>query len=608
MLRVSLAALAAILFLFAAADAARFSPSVPQWGGCGPGRDQQECATIMVPMDWTSTAAGDNRNVTIAVSRYHPMGTTPNRTIWFLGEGCTLQTGALTGWVNYLASREPQGFYVAVPDMRGTGLSTPHFTCLDDIGGDKMPTVDCANTIKSNFSDQVKFYGLTQSAYDLNYTISMLGTANNYVMADSFGSLWAQRLNALNPRLVKKMLMSGFTAPDRYDFFSSFVNFDSVTTRILDHCQSNPVCAARTGGGRSLVSLLRTIMEAADNNILPCIKSLPAKMAEDVKGDWKEALGGIIARLAGPMDMFARPHRNIAEYIPAFIYRLLRCNADDVSKISKLYDVLNANEPKIQARDTTCRVSQALRYTIIFNEYIQQKPRPIADMLNELGFLTIQPTSVQLTLARALYEAWPKYDVDELARKYAGGTPMLLLAGDLDTSTSFEMAQFSMIKYDNVNTTFRRLTQIPHQALYMPMKGSDVSCVVQMATGYFAFQQTIPTCENDFVPLDFLGQSPSQDRVNYWGQDDMWSFTAPNVDPVPTLSPNHTVPVPTFTSKPPPTTTAAPGGDSGGSKTGVILGLLFGIPIGLVILYYGYKWFKGRGGSEDKRYQFMAVQ
>lgn len=527
----------------------------PKWAPCVD--LVTECATVSVYADWDNPTS---TMFSVAVVRTRSTGATPNnRTIWFLGEGCDIYSGmALADWIGYLTT---QGYWVAVPDMRGTGMSSPRLACSDDLAGAAMPSAACAASVaaKTGGVDPALFT-LAQASADLNFIISKLGSVAahsaqygaDFVFGDSFGALWGQRFLALFPGAATRVMLSSFTAPDRYDVFDASVrNPDVVVREVLRYCSADPACNARlTNGAIDAEQLLATLLAAADEGTLPCNGKLPSTLRTErfgAGGAWRSVYTRILAQMAGPESPFALPSRAALGFIPAFLFRLQRCSDADVAAIVSLSAALDAasSAPPQPYSAGQCNRSQALRYNILFNDFppagAPNNVPSIELLLAVGGTLQVPPTPGFLSAARALYDAWPKTLLSPAQLQpypTTAGSPALLVAGDVDTASRFQLAVFAQNGYSlpSWSPTFMRLPMVPHMAFYKSESSAvplGVSCVLDAMGPYFLLAAIAP-CFTQLTPLSFIDGGAAS-ATTYFGTADAWGYVAGQTQaPIPT--------------------------------------------------------------------------
>lgn len=577
------------------------------WGPCPadlPARTV--CANVTVPLQWTDRSV--NGDAHIFAARLVAFNMNPTATIWYFGEGCSITNDA-NEWFQYLLQ---QGFYVAVVDIRGTGRSVPQLSC-DLTPGARVPDAPCAASLAAQ---HVEYFGLSSIARDVNEIVSALGSKGaNFALADSFGALVVQRTQSLFPALFDRVIMSSFTAPDRFDLFETAFAYESVVRRVLQYCERIPQCAGRAGGGADLVQTLSTVMLAAAQGTLPIIKHMaqPAGVNASNTTYFKQQLGRLFATLAGPTLRDDVPQRDLQAFIPALLYRIQRGAPQDGALVDAIVALGNVEQPP------TCANSLVVRTNILLNEFVRRAPPSLENMLANMIASSVPPRSEYFVDMWLLRRAWPTYDVPDADRRYTTSTaPTLLLAGDTDVATPFDLAVYSQLFYTAPNFNFVALSQTPHRALYTSANGdSAVTCVLLMVAPFFQ-GKALPPCAANMTALDFLGVSPATLalRQQYFGNaaGDMWNFTALPDGNIPTLPPAP-VPVPTpapTTVAPSPTTAApTPSPDNGThvkSNVGAIVGGIFGTAAGLALI--GLLWHKcarGRSASNAGTRDFYGA-
>ena len=285
-------------------------------------------------------------------------------------------------------------------------------------------------------------------------------------------------------------------------------------------------------------------MAAAADNSLPCNKALKWPVSS-----YATAYANIFAMLlSSSPNIFVPTNPNTLAFIPAVLYRLQRCNGNDVTVLTHLYNALNSSAaPQSMPPFGGCSFFPAQRYTYLFNEMTQQAPPALNTILQQAASQVIYPSFDFMQQVYPLYAKWPKYAVPA-SQLIIGGSNVLtyVLAGDVDVVMPFALAEsaFLSLTQKGGNYKFFRMPGVAH----MPLATNGASCVL----GALRVVQnaTFPAFLCPGMPLDFFGQTSGTDRQQYFGIDNTWQFDSIQPPIVPTGN----------TPQPAPVNTPVPGG------------------------------------------------
>jgi pimeloyl-ACP methyl ester carboxylesterase len=528
----------------------------PQWEGFNtcPGQTSnffENCANVTSYQDWANS---DKNPATVNFwlgRTSQNSGPTPVATIWYIGETCLENYVSRAGeWGNLL---ETYGYYVVEVHVRGSGFTWPTLDCgaanSDSYG---MPTVYCAGNITKDVP--IETFSYFQIANDLNFAISKLGTAQNIVVADGFGTLIAQRMQNLFPNAANGYVLGGLTQQANYDFFSSLTGYQPAMEQVLSYCVDQPLCAAQAGGGQDLRLVLQNVMAAAADGSLPCNKALNWGVPS-----YAAAYANIFAMLlSNSADVFSATDGNTIAFIPAVLYRLQRCNAaSDVPVLTTLYRQLNISAAPQQITPLDgCSVFPAQKFTYLFNEMTTQAPPPLATILAQASSLLVYPPFSFMQAVYPLYATWPKYAVPAGQLVLGGsGVQTLLLAGDVDVVMPYPQAQaaYLSVTQKGGNYKFFRMPAVASK----PLATNGAACVLAAIRAVQNASNPAYNCPGA-APLDLMGQASGTGRLQYFGTDNTWAFTTVQ----PPILPSGQTPQPAPSSTPAPPGTPSPPGNS----------------------------------------------
>jgi pimeloyl-ACP methyl ester carboxylesterase len=511
-----------------------FPLPAPAWGACPSTLSSlyQSCATVFAPQHWATPA--DHANVTFFLGRVEPSNAVaPNTTVWYLGDDCT--ANGLTQWISSMLNLN---FYIVSVYTRGSVYGTPSITCppstVDPVTGWPLPA--CGVSLTQSGID-ASVFSFTEMAYDLKYIIPKLGSIVNVVFADGIMTNLAQRLQVIQPDVATSYVLSGFSAPDRYDAISSTLDaFETVARRILQQCIATaPQACVGWFGGQDPWQVWAMTLEAAAAGVLPCTKALQWNVVS-----YRDALASIAAMLVSSVaDPFTQPSPAAVEaFFPAFIYRLQRCDAADVTALTALYTKLNATAGVVPNANPQCATNSALWFNLLTNELLQTVPT-VAGVLSSLGDRKVQPSSQYFTSVASVAASWPKYTVPAAMKVVGAATqPTALIAGDGDVFSPIELAQYAVSLF-YAHAQFTVINRGQHPLLSTEARSCVISILSNVATTRST--ATVPSCGGGAVAsYDFVGSSTTASiLVEYFSVDNLWAYTVPmsQVNPIPLTPP-----------------------------------------------------------------------
>jgi pimeloyl-ACP methyl ester carboxylesterase len=529
------------LLLFAVALSGAQATS---WGPCPFAAPvPTECANVTAPLNWLNNDT--SAVVQLFASRITSTASGPAKgTVWFLngGTGVGGACGPGSAWTNYYASL---GFHVALPDFRGTGMSQPKFFCSDDPHGYNTPSMGCAAQFTNDYGPSGMYdFSITMGAYDLHMMIETLGGAMpQFVQGDSFGTFWGQRYLTIFPEQATAVVMESFGVPKTWTYFEAPDNLAWAARRTLQYCAEDPACDAMAGGGADPYAVLEEIMREAEEGTWACAAKLDSRVF-GVDPRW--AISSMVGYFVGS------GNRNNYAFLPAFTYRLARCNDDDVVMIYRLYqNMFNqtsaGSAPAFLTRPAAahdvaappipadaCDISEPILYSLFLSEGApRRQPLPLPAMMAHLRRIIGAAPVELMAHARRLYDAWPRYQPDQYFGVPTNRTgPLLFVNGDLDISTPWDNAGYSTRLYNQSNMHFVKLPTCPHVGfLQSPVASSPVPCGMQIILSFFQSNGTSfdSSCTSQIIPLDFAGtdNSTAALRKALWGVEDIWAYDGP---------------------------------------------------------------------------------
>ncbi|ETW05817.1 hypothetical protein, variant [Aphanomyces invadans] len=223
-------------------------------------------------------------------------------------------------------------------DHRGTGRSTL-LECPDDDDGEPQTEdeiVECFRYIKDEFGhDAPMAFSVTSAATDLKVLVqsSMFAQADVYVYGVSYGTYLVERLMHLQPSNVKGYILDSIQSEQFYTDKKDapyYSNWDRDVGQVVEGffalCDNDAFCNAKIGP-KSRQTLHKAYL-ALDAGETECFDIL-YRVAHD--GGYAKPSGLVGQTL---YEWLVDSDRRV--FIPAYIYRLARCNPDDQDWLTQL--------------------------------------------------------------------------------------------------------------------------------------------------------------------------------------------------------------------------------------------------------------------------------
>ncbi|CAF3352085.1 unnamed protein product [Rotaria sp. Silwood2] len=456
-----------------------------------------DCCTLPVPLNY----ARPDRLITISMSRLSPLrSTSDNNTLFILMGGPGGSGWSLVENVALLIPAQ-SGITLILPDHRGTGLSTV-LGCDDNHS--QTITTDCITYLTSKWTiEGLNQFTITAAAHDLSVQIQVYqadhpGRISIYSV--SYGTLWLDRFLQIYPTLIQSAIMDGVVNPilisiSRYDLFAS-----QVGLQFLTYCQLQPECHSYFPVDQPPYVMLYRILAELDTNKQQCINKY---FNEDKpKSDW---LRNLFFNMIQSGDTYM--DRTV---IPAVIFRLNRCNVDDVNVLNFFFrsSFSKINQMQTKQNDPGFLFSNVLNYNIVLSEMWLALNESEVDKETIIAWykstLMAPNNAEQLISLRA---QWPKYPLDQYYSKVASYTPLLMISGQLDPSTMFDQAS-QLASITSKTRTFYAIPLAGHITVNIAQVG--YYCPLHLVCAW-AFPAIFPSEWNDpqcirYLPttLDFL--------------------------------------------------------------------------------------------------------
>jgi pimeloyl-ACP methyl ester carboxylesterase len=485
-------------------------PNPPlDWQACPKGF-QTECARVPVPLDWNNP---QGESTEVFVSR-RLSGVTGAPQLWLLQGGPGGSGDAYEPYVNQIASFFPP-IDIYVLEHRGVGESG-RLECPEQeletspdgawINAEEIPT--CLSYLQSHLGEKLSYYSTTQAANDLGYMIAQTQSANqpSFVLGVSYGTYWAHRYLQLFPKQPSGIILDSI-APPGISMHTFTTQVDKVAKDFLSLCSSNELCSEKIGPDpwKLIGDLFAKIDQSHCSELGFTSKSLRA------------TLGTLIR------DYFGR------ENIAAFVYRLARCNEQDVEAILHFFQTLTPDPTQVGRP-----FGNVLYYNVAHSE-LWSSPLDIPTLQSELDS-SYFGSEFALDLAKS-HNQWPVYTITEDSKQLTiSEVPMLMLNGTMDPQTPLEEALVAKEHFQGAHQTFLTFPQTPHAVIATSYTGflgeptcglSIVNQFIQKPTGKLNL-----SCMDDVVPAEVAGRK--EYATYFWNVPNAFENPA---QPVPSPNP-----------------------------------------------------------------------
>ncbi|CAF3993881.1 unnamed protein product, partial [Rotaria sordida] len=403
--------------------------------------------------------------IRISMVRFSPPN--PNNNTLFLLNGGPGEAGlGAIGVVGQLIPAE-YGITLIAPDHRGTGFSSP-LGCDDH--NSQIVTMDCITYLTNRWTiEGLNQFSTTSAAHDLSIQIqASQSTGRIAILALSYGTYWLNRFLDIYPNLAQAAVMDSPLNLLLHGFTMYNIRAASVALQFLSYCHYQ-------------IEMFQSAGYHYDRTV-----------------------------------------------IPAVIFRLNRCNQEDVATLDFFFNAqdlspTSSNETSPSDANGLVLDSDALFNNIAFSELWLEFNQSEVDQqtLNTWQNATIIAPDLRSDFV-ALRQAWPKYPLDEY-RYHLANSSVLMIAGQLDGATPLDFASHLASITGKIRTLYS-----------IPLSGHIIQSFIT-ATGYtcplhlilsWAFPALFPSEWNDpacirdlpttidFVGATVMGQMSSMKLLN----------------------------------------------------------------------------------------------
>ena len=322
---------------------------------------------------------------------------------------------------------------------------------------------------------------------------------NVFVLGISYGTYLAQRYLQVAPDQAAGVIFDSICAADRCYLSEQDQWENRVAEQIMNRCADEPECAMRLGD--TPWSTVETLFAAASEPDYACqIGTSPEQT--------KANLRTILATL-----MFSGPLRRVA---PAFVHRMLRCNASDQAALQTMINNLFGGTPAPSSYSFPLGVNIAIAE-------LWEPGDPSAEELDARNAETFSARGVSAQLGWQT-EGWPRYSDPLAGQLPSASVPALMMNASLDPATPLEVAQPLGEALNGPNQHFVEIPGSAHGVVTAgPLVDDPNTTCGRILAIEFMKDPTAPldtSCLQRTLPLGF---SVSPGLANFvFGTPDIW--------------------------------------------------------------------------------------
>lgn len=472
-------------------------PLTLEWSACtaAAGGVPAECADVEVPIDWADAEGG---SVTVFVKRITRPDTTGQ--LWLLNGGPGGSGKDFEPLIEDLQTIAPD-LDLYMLDHRGTGASG-FLECpglVPPLGGwsqiDPAILRSCVDALTGDQADALRATRTTQAAHDLGALIAAVRgpTDRVVVYGVSYGTYWLHRYLQLYPTQPSAVVLDSIC--ERCGQWLEYEqNHDRLGRALLEECAADAICASKLG--------------ADPEAFVQALVTSPTPVCEDLMRTTGTSSVKVLAGnlLENPLAQY---------YLPAFLYRLARCEPRDVTALATL----------LSRRGTgLSRLSFATFIQISLADLAPASP--ISDVeAFEATALFSKELDALIAIAGPL---WPAAEPDPWVGAYAETeVPMLMINGVLDPQTTIEDARSFAAHFTGPTQYFVELPRTVHGAVFgsatTAPPADPAPCGAEIMRLFLQSPGTRPdtSCTDDILTGDGFSLGPEVDE-SLWGTADIW--------------------------------------------------------------------------------------
>ncbi|CEG43593.1 uncharacterized protein PHALS_13784 [Plasmopara halstedii] len=312
--------------------------------------------------------------------------------IWMLGDHPGIASDTMEGSMIDMSNKLNGSANIYTMDPRGCGRST-RLDCAvrtnSPLGYNMDPSqvASCAQKLESTFGNLAAF-SPTSAAHDLFNLISKLSNgADTILYGMLYGALLVERVMHLAPPDVTGYVLDGPLSTTGSYYYRSNADRDAgeVADAFMERCDQDRICSSHFKN--TLAATIQEIIDNFDNQAdSPCFK-----LMSTIKVILQNASASDYLRVTNSLMLSTALYTRI----PQFVYRLKRCEPQDVKVLKKFVTFVNAYD-----YSKSPLYSNALQGLIGYSEF-WEKPTP--------SLATLKKRFTNSTASQGAYPELPLY-------------------------------------------------------------------------------------------------------------------------------------------------------------------------------------------------------
>ena len=456
------------------------------WTACTLGELAAECTTLAQPLqrDGASDATVDFHVKRVLASQPPSQGQ-----LWLLQGGPGLAGSTLAGLVPLVQTIAPN-LDIYLPDHRGVGESSPLLCDGFDtpISGAASPPSEAAvAAVGSACVDQllatwgsIEGFSSVEAAADLGETIERTrdGDEPVFLWAVSYGTRWALRYLQQYPEQASGVVLDSLES-ESLSFTDFGAQLETAAQPLLALCGADPFCSGRLGADPAAF-----------------VDALMAKLAAGHCPTSANLTQGDHRLLFTKTMTLPTALRNA---LPALLFRVDRCNAQDQEAILSLRALFAASEAELGPS-----ASGVLNVHVALSELYNETPASFDSLLASDASRAF--SNGDAGFYRGLYDSWPRYDASPYRGQYpTTDVPVLMLQGTLDPLTPPQHAEEVAAALSAPGQTLVLLEGGAHGSLFQSQTMSGSDCGAELMTAFLGAPSAAidASCASDLVQPTF---------------------------------------------------------------------------------------------------------
>jgi len=472
---------------------------------------QFNCGSLQLPLDWNDRSG---KKIDYFV-RHLPARQAKRAQLWILPGGPGI-AGDDYETALALMERLPDT-EIYLPDHRGTGRSD-FLACTQEqsqqnFSDDDFGDEECLTYLLETWdTSELAQFNVTQAAEDIGQLINHFNPDGDevYVYGSSYGTYWAQRYLHLYPDQASGVFIDAVCSlTSCYQQNGYFATADIAGRELLKLCDDDAFCSNKIGGDA----------EAYLQNLYTLLENGHCAALDLSREDLQFITGTTVAE------------RPLQALLPAVMYRMTRCNENDLEALSHLFDAYDngdfEDDESIQDEFQLVSLpeSKGLSLNILYSEFWDNNLTPAdIDAQAQTALFAGDGFGKEELSQYDLQAQWPIYAIDGFASSWPNTTtPMLITNGILDPITTVESAAELANQYVQPNQQTILIPYAGHETLgASPIADSDEDCTANLAIQFFQNpqQQLDKSCLDNLQAPDFEGSRENAkaafNTVDYW--------------------------------------------------------------------------------------------